>query len=103
MEVMAPSNHPVKKFTEKALPVAATIAFLNAVFNPILYVFSCPDLCLKIRHSFGAVMESVLAEDLVEFTRRRSTLRTSHSELVARKKNSIANLPPKTEEQEEKD
>uniref|UniRef100_A0A3P9JGL4 Crossover junction endonuclease MUS81 n=1 Tax=Oryzias latipes TaxID=8090 RepID=A0A3P9JGL4_ORYLA len=59
MEVMAPNKHPVKKLTEKALPVAATIAFLNATLNPILYVFSCNDLRMKIRYSFGAVMERV--------------------------------------------
>uniref|UniRef100_A0A3Q3JSB3 G-protein coupled receptors family 1 profile domain-containing protein n=1 Tax=Monopterus albus TaxID=43700 RepID=A0A3Q3JSB3_MONAL len=63
MEVMA-SLGTVQTFASKALPVAATIGFLNSVLNPILYVFSCPDLCSKIRHSLGAVMESVLTEDL---------------------------------------
>uniref|UniRef100_A0A3B4GII0 Prostaglandin D2 receptor 2 n=1 Tax=Pundamilia nyererei TaxID=303518 RepID=A0A3B4GII0_9CICH len=71
MEVMAPNSRSVQDFIRQALPVAATIGFLNSVLNPVLYVFSCPDLCNKIRHSLGAVMESVLAEDLAEFARRR--------------------------------
>ncbi|KAM9836555.1 prostaglandin D2 receptor 2-like [Aulostomus maculatus] len=73
MEVLAPRQHPVQGFIRKALPTVATISFLNSVLNPVLYVFSCPDLCSKIRHSLGAVMESVLAEDLAELARRRST------------------------------
>uniref|UniRef100_A0A3Q3H3X0 Prostaglandin D2 receptor 2 n=1 Tax=Labrus bergylta TaxID=56723 RepID=A0A3Q3H3X0_9LABR len=75
MEAVAPSRHPAQRFAGKALPYVATIGFLNSVLNPILYVFSCPDLRNKIRHSLGAVMESVLAEDLAELARRRSTAR----------------------------
>lgn len=74
IQVMAPNDHPAHKYAREALPIAATIGFLNSVLNPILYVFSCPDLCTKIRHSLGTVMESVLAEDLVELARRRSTI-----------------------------
>uniref|UniRef100_A0A668RCL1 G-protein coupled receptors family 1 profile domain-containing protein n=1 Tax=Oreochromis aureus TaxID=47969 RepID=A0A668RCL1_OREAU len=90
MEVMAPNSRSVQDFIIQALPVAATIGFLNSVLNPVLYVFSCPDLCNKIRHSRGAVMESVLAEDLVEFARRRSTARTSIGNSEMRKKHSLA-------------
>uniref|UniRef100_A0A3B4B1J1 G-protein coupled receptors family 1 profile domain-containing protein n=1 Tax=Periophthalmus magnuspinnatus TaxID=409849 RepID=A0A3B4B1J1_9GOBI len=72
MEVSLPLRHPSQIFIAKALPSAATIGFLNSVLNPILYVFSCPDLCTKIRHSLSAVMETVLVEDLAEFARRRS-------------------------------
>ncbi|XP_074479479.1 prostaglandin D2 receptor 2-like [Sebastes fasciatus] len=79
IEVMAPSGLPAHEFARKALPISATIGFLNSVLNPVLYVFSCPDLCKKIRHSVGAVMESVLAEDLAELSRRRSTARPSFS------------------------
>uniref|UniRef100_A0A8C9X2R7 Prostaglandin D2 receptor 2 n=1 Tax=Sander lucioperca TaxID=283035 RepID=A0A8C9X2R7_SANLU len=82
MEVMAPRKHPAQIFASHALPISATISFLNSVLNPILYVFSCPDLCKKIRHSLGAVMESVLAEDLAEFARRRSTARSSISTIT---------------------
>ncbi|XP_038588011.1 prostaglandin D2 receptor 2-like [Micropterus salmoides] len=100
MEVMSPDGHPVHKFAGKALPTAATIGFLNSVLNPVLYVFSCPDLCNKIRHSLGAVMESVLAEDLADLARRRSTVRSSIStnDAELRKKNSITTLCLKTDE-----
>ncbi|KAL6118795.1 ptgdr2 [Pungitius sinensis] len=91
IEVMASTEHHAS-FASKVLPIAATIGFLNSVLNPILYVFSCPDLCKKIRHSLGAVMESVLAEDLAEFSRCRSTAHKSLSttEMVLKLKN-IAN------------
>ncbi|GAA6229811.1 prostaglandin D2 receptor 2-like [Lates japonicus] len=103
IEVMSPSGHPAQALASKALPVSATIGFLNSVLNPILYVFSCPDLCNKIRHSLGAVMESVLAEDLAELARRRSTARSSISttDVVMKQRNSIATLCLKTEEQEQ--
>lgn len=74
IQVMAPSDHPAHKYASRALPIAATIGFLNSVLNPVLYVFSCPDLCTKIRHSLAKVLESVLAEDLVDLARRRSTI-----------------------------
>ncbi|KAM9335598.1 prostaglandin D2 receptor 2-like [Symphorus nematophorus] len=98
LEVMGPKN----TVASKALPIAATIGFLNSVLNPILYVFSCPDLCNKIRHSLGAVMESVLAEDLAELARRRSTARSSisTSEIVLKPKSSLATLCTKVEELE---
>ncbi|XP_008326050.1 prostaglandin D2 receptor 2-like [Cynoglossus semilaevis] len=79
MEVTAPSGSSVGKFASKGMRIAATIGFLNSILNPILYVFSCPDLCRKIKHSLSAVMESVLAEDLGELTRRRSTACSSFS------------------------
>lgn len=100
MEVMAPSGHPVQSFVAKALPVSATIGFLNSVLNPILYVFSCPDLCSKIRHSLSAVMESVMVEDLAELARRRSTTRSSGStyEIALKQKNSLVTSTLKPEE-----
>lgn len=103
IEMMAPSTHSVQAFTTKALPISATIGFLNSVLNPILYVFSCPDLCSKIRHSLGAVMESVLAEDLGDLARRRSTARSSisNSEFLMKRKNSAVSSTLKPEEQGE--
>uniref|UniRef100_A0A8D3D811 G-protein coupled receptors family 1 profile domain-containing protein n=1 Tax=Scophthalmus maximus TaxID=52904 RepID=A0A8D3D811_SCOMX len=104
MEVMAPSGHPLQKFASDALRIAATIGFLNSVLNPVLYVFSCPDLCTKIRQSLGAVMESVLAEDLAELARRRSTAHSSIStatEVMMKPRKSFAKLGLKTEEQEQ--
>ncbi|XP_039677653.1 prostaglandin D2 receptor 2-like [Perca fluviatilis] len=100
IEVMAPIGHPAQGFASRALPISATISFLNSVLNPVLYVFSCPDLCKKIRHSLGAVMESVLAEDLAEFARRRSTARSSvsTSEVVLKQRNSLTTLTGKDQE-----
>ncbi|XP_068570005.1 prostaglandin D2 receptor 2-like [Cebidichthys violaceus] len=102
MEVMAPSGHPTQRLAGKVLPISASISFLNSVLNPILYVFSCPDLCKKIRHSLGAVMESVLAEDLAEFARRRSTAHSSLSttEIVLKQRNSITTYCLKGEDRE---
>ncbi|CAL1590430.1 unnamed protein product [Knipowitschia caucasica] len=89
LEVSMSRFHPTQELVAKALPSAATVGFLNSVLNPVLYVFSCPDLSTKIRHSLSAVMETVLAEDLAEFVRRRSTARSSIStcEIALRKKN----------------
>ncbi|XP_053271632.1 prostaglandin D2 receptor 2 [Pleuronectes platessa] len=103
MEVLSPSGHRMQKLAGGALQVAATLGFLNSVLNPFLYVFSCPDLCIKIRHSLGAVMESVLAEDLAELARRRSTARSSLSTTTEyiKKPSSVAALGLKTEEQEQ--
>ena len=103
MEILTASADPAHKFAKKALPISATIGFLNSVLNPVLYVFSCPDLCRKIRLSLGAVMESVLAEDLAEFARRRSTAASSisNSDFALRKKNSVPMLSQKTEELEQ--
>lgn len=103
IEVMAPTGHPAQTFAGRALPIAATISFLNSVLNPILYVFSCPDLCSKIRHSLGAVMETVLAEDLAELARRRSTAHSSisTSEIMLKPRSSLPSLCLKVEQQEQ--
>ncbi len=105
IEVVATKGQPAQIIASRALPISATIGFLNSILNPILYVFSCPDLCKKIRHSLGAVMESVLAEDLAEMARRRSTARSSISttEIAYKKKNSAGTLCLKTEEQEQQE
>lgn len=101
IEVMAPPTHSVQTIVVQALPVVASIGFFNSVLNPILYVFSCPDLCSKIRHSLGAVMESVLAEDLAELARRRSNTRNSinSTSIVLRNKSSSTTQCLKTDEE----
>ncbi|KAF7229799.1 prostaglandin D2 receptor 2 [Nothobranchius furzeri] len=103
LEVLAPKGSPTQKFASGALLTATTIGFLNSTINPILYVFSCPDLCNKIRQSLGAVMESILAEDLGELSRRRSTARSSlsNSELMVRKKSCSTALVLKSEERDQ--
>ncbi|KAA8595366.1 prostaglandin D2 receptor 2 [Etheostoma spectabile] len=47
---------------EVGLPLATTFAFLNAVLNPILYAFSCPNFCVRIRQSLGAVFDGLVEE-----------------------------------------
>ncbi|XP_059184967.1 prostaglandin D2 receptor 2 [Centropristis striata] len=50
------------KYVEVGLPLATTLAFLNPVLNPILYAFSCPNFCVRIRQSLGAVFEGLVEE-----------------------------------------
>nr|XP_057930133.1 prostaglandin D2 receptor 2 [Doryrhamphus excisus]XP_057930142.1 prostaglandin D2 receptor 2 [Doryrhamphus excisus] len=50
------------KAVEVGLPLATTIAFLNPVLNPILYAFSCPHFCVRIRQSLGAVFDGLVEE-----------------------------------------
>ncbi|XP_064795115.1 LOW QUALITY PROTEIN: prostaglandin D2 receptor 2-like [Oncorhynchus masou masou] len=77
LEAVAQYQPSLRGLVAHGLPPAASLAFLNSVLNPILYVFSCPDLCGKIRQSLGAMLENVLAEDLGEFSRQRSTQHSS--------------------------
>ncbi|XP_024290369.1 prostaglandin D2 receptor 2 [Oncorhynchus tshawytscha] len=95
LEAVAQYRPSLRGLVASGLPPTASLAFLNSVLNPILYVFSCPDLCHKIRQSLAAVMESVLAEDLGEWSRRQSTQRSSSStsELLLRGRRSLNNAP----------
>ncbi|CAJ1052975.1 prostaglandin D2 receptor 2 isoform X2 [Xyrichtys novacula] len=47
---------------EVGLPLATTFAFLNPVLNPILYAFSCPNFCVRIRQSLGTVFDGLVEE-----------------------------------------
>ncbi|XP_068445390.1 prostaglandin D2 receptor 2 [Clinocottus analis] len=47
---------------EVGLPLATTFSFLNPVLNPILYAFSCPNFCVTIRQSLGAVFDGLVEE-----------------------------------------
>ncbi|XP_068590808.1 prostaglandin D2 receptor 2 [Cebidichthys violaceus] len=47
---------------EVGLPLATTFSFLNPVLNPILYAFSCPNFCVRIRQSLGAVFDGLVEE-----------------------------------------
>ncbi len=47
---------------EVGLPIVSTIVFLNALLNPILYAFSCPNFCVRIRQSLGAVFDGLVEE-----------------------------------------
>ncbi|XP_061130907.1 prostaglandin D2 receptor 2 isoform X3 [Syngnathus typhle] len=50
------------KVVEVGLHLATTIAFFNSVLNPILYAFSCPHFCVRIRQSLGAVFDGLVEE-----------------------------------------
>ncbi|KAJ8008377.1 hypothetical protein DPEC_G00104190 [Dallia pectoralis] len=87
LEAMAHYRPSLRKLVASGLPPTASLAFLNSVLNPFLYVFSCPDLCAKIRQSLSAVLESVLVEDLGDFARRRSVQHSiSTSEVLLRER-----------------
>lgn len=62
IEVAAQYWHGNLKVVEVGLPVATTFAFLNPVLNPILYAFSCPHFCVRIRQSLGAVFDGLVEE-----------------------------------------
>eukprot|EP00064_Thunnus_orientalis_P006099 superscaffoldBa00000621_g6113 len=62
IEVTAQYWRPNLKLVEVGLPLATTIAFLNPVLNPILYAFSCPNFCVRIRQSLGAVFDGLVEE-----------------------------------------
>uniref|UniRef100_A0A3Q4HKJ2 G-protein coupled receptors family 1 profile domain-containing protein n=1 Tax=Neolamprologus brichardi TaxID=32507 RepID=A0A3Q4HKJ2_NEOBR len=62
IEVAAQYNMEYLKLVEVGLPLATTLAFLNPLLNPILYVFSCPRFCVRIRQSLGAVFDGLVEE-----------------------------------------
>ncbi|KAM9314424.1 prostaglandin D2 receptor 2-like isoform 2-T2 [Pholidichthys leucotaenia] len=62
IEVAAQYQGTLMKHVVVGLPLATTFAFLNPVLNPILYVFSCPHFCVRIRQSLGAVFDGLLEE-----------------------------------------
>lgn len=47
----------------RGLPFVTSLAFINSVINPLLYVFTCPDVLRRLRHSLRSVLESVLVDD----------------------------------------
>ncbi|XP_043971097.1 prostaglandin D2 receptor 2-like isoform X2 [Gambusia affinis] len=81
LEMTAQYNGKIYKLVQEGLPVSATFAFLNPVFNPVLYAFSCPDFCVRIRQSLGAVFDGLVEEgglmtpgrNLQAYMRRSST------------------------------
>ncbi|ELV10237.1 Putative G-protein coupled receptor 44 [Tupaia chinensis] len=56
----APGARPL---TWRGLPFVTSLAFINSVVNPLLYVFTCPDVLRKLRRSLRTVLESVLVDD----------------------------------------
>ncbi|XP_076585092.1 prostaglandin D2 receptor 2-like [Chaetodon auriga] len=62
IEVTAQYRSKNVDLVEVGLPIATTFAFLNPVLNPILYAFSCPNFCVRIRQSLGAVFDGLVEE-----------------------------------------
>ncbi|XP_065815587.1 prostaglandin D2 receptor 2 [Labrus bergylta] len=62
IEVTAQYWHNNLYLVEVGLPLATTFAFLNPVLNPILYAFSCPNFCVRIQQSLGAVFDGLVEE-----------------------------------------
>ncbi|KAJ8282892.1 hypothetical protein COCON_G00054110 [Conger conger] len=102
LEAVGDYNPSLRPMVARALPASASLAFLNSVLNPLLYVFSCPDFLAKIRQSLGAVLENVLQEDLGELARRRSTAQSSvsASELLLKGPHSRPTPSTKTKDKE---
>lgn len=62
IEAAAEYWRDMSDFFQVGLPLATTFAFLNPVLNPILYAFSCPHFCVRIRQSLGAVFDGLVEE-----------------------------------------
>lgn len=62
LEVTSQYKTEIADLVEVYLPVATTFAFLNSVLNPIIYTFSCPNFCTRIRQNLGALFEGLVEE-----------------------------------------
>uniref|UniRef100_A0A4X2JXN3 Prostaglandin D2 receptor 2 n=2 Tax=Vombatus ursinus TaxID=29139 RepID=A0A4X2JXN3_VOMUR len=49
MEVQAHYDPSLRPMVQVALPFVTSLAFINSVVNPFLYVFTCPDVLKKLR------------------------------------------------------
>ncbi|XP_004646785.1 prostaglandin D2 receptor 2 [Octodon degus] len=71
LEAHAHAVPALRPLAWRALPFVTSLAFVNCVVNPLLYVLTCPDVGRKLRRSLRAVIESVLVEDCETGSRRR--------------------------------
>lgn len=62
IEATAEYWRDISDFVQVGLPLATTFSFLNPVLNPILYAFSCPNFCVRIRQSLGALFDGLVEE-----------------------------------------
>ncbi|XP_037373736.1 prostaglandin D2 receptor 2 [Talpa occidentalis] len=63
LEARAHANPALGPLAWRGLPFVTSLAFFNSVVNPLLYVFTCPDLLSRLRRSLRSVLESVLVDD----------------------------------------
>ncbi|XP_004715092.1 prostaglandin D2 receptor 2 [Echinops telfairi] len=63
LEARAHADVTLRPLVWRALPFVTSLAFINGVVNPVLYVLTCPDVLHKLRRSLRAVLESVLVDD----------------------------------------
>ncbi|XP_006875101.1 PREDICTED: prostaglandin D2 receptor 2 [Chrysochloris asiatica] len=63
LEARAQANEALRPLVWRALPFVTSLAFVNSVINPLLYVLTCPDVLQKLRRSLRTVLESVLQDD----------------------------------------
>lgn len=63
LEARAHADAALRPLTWRGLPLVTSLAFLNSVVNPLLYVLTCPDVLHKLRRSLRSVLESVLVDD----------------------------------------
>lgn len=62
IEAAADYWRDISDFVQVGLPLVTTFSFINPVLNPILYAFSCPHFCIRIRQSLGAVFDGLVEE-----------------------------------------
>lgn len=62
IEAAAEYRRNMYDVVQVGLPLASTFSFLNPVLNPVVYAFSCPNFCIRIRQSLGAVFEGLVEE-----------------------------------------
>ncbi|XP_055470179.1 prostaglandin D2 receptor 2 [Psammomys obesus] len=63
LEARSHSVTSVRQLVSRGFPFVTSLVFFNSVVNPLLYVFTCPDMLHKLKRSLRTVLESVLVED----------------------------------------
>ncbi|XP_058497638.1 prostaglandin D2 receptor 2 [Solea solea] len=96
IEVAAHYQLNMLELVEVGLPLATTIAFLNPVLNPVLYAFSCPHFCVRIRQSLGAVFDGLVEEEVEFLTAPGKGLRAHIQWKSSRDVNSPTKSPRKS-------
>lgn len=104
IEVAADYQHASFRMVEVGLQISTTVAFLNPVLNPILYVFSCPNFCMRIRQSVGAVFDAVVEEGggLLQRNSKTHTLRKCSRDAGTLESKGLGSTPSTKQELQDK-